>query len=221
VNDKCCGTGKKRVDIFTAWDESTQRITVYTDTATLQSDAYRTAMRRIQALDFPEFRHPNNPVALKEISGDNLPFSDLDMNTLQRFCTEMVRLNKVDPAFAFGMTNLRFPLYVPPKKEKSHSFQIETSICRPANREAAIKHIRKAYQLNWNTAIDEYIDSGVDPRPKAEIERQAKIGTWGGAFIRECENQRCVKLETDSGVDKMMQCSGCKIVSRFSSPLFL
>ena len=52
---------------------------------------------------------------LKEISGDSLPFSDLDTDTLQRFREEMVRLNKVDPAFAFGMTRVRFPLYVPQK----------------------------------------------------------------------------------------------------------
>lgn len=116
ANGKCCGTGKKRVDFFTTWDDSAQRITVYTDTAASQSNAYRTALRRIQALDFPEFRDPNNPVVLKEISGDSLPFADLDPDTLQRFREEMVRLNKVDPAFAFGMTKVRFPLYVPQKK---------------------------------------------------------------------------------------------------------
>ena len=115
VNSKCCGTGNKRVDIFTTWSESAQRITVFTDTAASHSNDYRTALRRIQALDFPEFRDPNKPVVLKEISGDSLPFSDLDTDTLQRFREEMVRLNKVDPAFAFGMTRVRFPLYVPQK----------------------------------------------------------------------------------------------------------
>ena len=115
ANGGCCGTGKKRVDIFTTWSESAQRITVFTDTAASQSNDYRTALRRIQALDFPEFRDPNKPVILKEISGDSLPFSNLDTDTLQRFREEMVRLNKIDPAFAFGMTRVRFPLYVPSK----------------------------------------------------------------------------------------------------------
>jgi len=85
--------------------------------------------------------------------------------------------------------------------------------------------MRKSYQLTWNAAIDEYINSGVDPRPKAEIERQAKVGTWGGAFIRQCESEECENLETDPRVAKMMQCSGCKIVScffffSFSPPYF-
>jgi len=85
--------------------------------------------------------------------------------------------------------------------------------------------MRKSYQLTWNAAIDEYINSGVDPRPKAEIERQAKVGTWGGAFIRQCESEECENLETDPRVAKMMQCSGCKIVRcfflSFFSSLFL
>ena len=81
--------------------------------------------------------------------------------------------------------------------------------------------MRKSYQLTWNAAIDEYINSGVDPRPKAEIERQAKVGTWGGAFIRQCESEECTKLETDPGIVKMMQCSRCQIVSCFSPSFFV
>lgn len=79
--------------------------------------------------------------------------------------------------------------------------------------------MRKSYHFTWNAAIDEYINSGVDSRPKAEIERQAKVGTWGGAFVRQCESEVCENLETDPGVAKMMQCSGCKIVSCSLFPL--
>ncbi|KIM41985.1 hypothetical protein M413DRAFT_445175 [Hebeloma cylindrosporum] len=188
AHSKCCS--KKPVGVLTKWNESIQRISVLTDSAVDESQAFRTALRRIQALDFPEFRDPNNP-APRQISGDNLPFSDLDPGTLERFRKEMVRLGIVDPAFAYGMTKLRFPL--------------------PANRASALKLMRKAYQSNWNAAIDEYISLGVDPRSTAEIERQAKIGTWGGSLIKECESDECTNLETDPGVEKMLQCSKCQI----------
>ena len=70
----------------------------------------------------------------------------------------------------------------------------------------------KARQIEWNKHIDDYIASGVDPRPAAEIERGAKVGLSLGALYTRCENERCGKLQ-GRDVDTMRVCSGCKMVS--------
>ena len=63
--------------------------------------------------------------------------------------------------------------------------------------------------------MDKYIVEFDDPRPRFDIERAAKIGTWNGALIRRCEGDGCKKSESK---DVMMKfCSKCKIVSTFSS----
>ncbi|KAJ7828797.1 hypothetical protein B0H13DRAFT_1656080 [Mycena leptocephala] len=60
----------------------------------------------------------------------------------------------------------------------------------------------------WNTAVDEYIASGVDSRATETIENAAKVGATGGPLYRKCEAAGCPSLEHRNGV-KLSLCSGC------------
>ncbi|KDR65848.1 hypothetical protein GALMADRAFT_162344 [Galerina marginata CBS 339.88] len=184
---KCCAL---KSPVFEAWDVKTGRILAYTDTASEESDAFRKMIRKMQALDFEEFKiGPDGNV--RDLSNSpNIPFGGLDQGTLDLFRLEMVRRKKVDPAFAYAMKKYRFPL--------------------PCNRSSAPRTLRGAYQTNWNKAVDEYIDAGVDPRSKFEIEMEAKIGQWGGPLKRLCDHPSCGKVE-DRDVEKMFQCAKCQI----------
>jgi len=66
-------------------------------------------------------------------------------------------------------------------------------------------------QTRWNTLVDAYILESGDPRPPKEIERAAKIGTWGGALFRVCEGVECGKAEGRE-IENLKLCSRCQIV---------
>jgi hypothetical protein len=55
------------------------------------------------------------------------------------------------------------------------------------------------------------IDSGVDSRPRSEIEWAAKIGISLGAMYRACEADGCDKVE-GRDIEKMLTCARCKVV---------
>ncbi|KAL4425770.1 hypothetical protein ABPG75_009786 [Micractinium tetrahymenae] len=59
-----------------------------------------------------------------------------------------------------------------------------------------------------NSAVDEYIALGTDPRPALEIERAAKIAVDGGPLFRRCAG--CGVYETAWGEHKA--CAACKSV---------
>ncbi|KDR65629.1 hypothetical protein GALMADRAFT_148541 [Galerina marginata CBS 339.88] len=187
---KCCVL---KSPIFEVWDVKTGRILAYTDTASEELGAFRKMVRKMQALDFEEFRiGPGGNV--RDLSDSpNIPFGGLDQGTLDLFRLEMVRRQKVDPAFAYAMKKYRFPLHV-----------FFSSIL------SAPRMLRGAYQMNWNKAVDQYIDLGVDPRSKFDIEMEAKIGQWGGPLKRLCGHLSCGKVE-DRDVKKMSQCAKCQI----------
>lgn len=63
----------------------------------------------------------------------------------------------------------------------------------------------------WNAAVDKYINSGVDPRPRSSIEAAAKIGISLGAMYRKCQADGCDKVE-GRDIEKMSTCSRCKVV---------
>ncbi|KAF8958573.1 hypothetical protein BDZ97DRAFT_1841390 [Flammula alnicola] len=65
------------------------------------------------------------------------------------------------------------------------------------------------HQARWNKLIDDYIALGTDTRSKFEIERAAKIGSWGGPLIRKCEGKGCEKYEFRD-VPKLSLCTKCK-----------
>lgn len=44
--------------------------------------------------------------------------------------------------------------------------------------------------------MNKYIAESDDLRPKFEIKKAAKIGTWNGALVRVCEGEGCKKSES-------------------------
>ena len=70
----------------------------------------------------------------------------------------------------------------------------------------------------WNTAVDEYIASGVDMRMREDIEVQCKIGIGGGPLHPWCENETCNEepegCNPSDGLQptKLLLCVGCKKV---------
>ncbi|KAJ7288206.1 hypothetical protein C8J57DRAFT_1459819 [Mycena rebaudengoi] len=62
---------------------------------------------------------------------------------------------------------------------------------------------------SWNTAIDEYVQNGTDPRPRLEIKKAAKISVSLRPLYASCEADGCQKM---AGVDieKLSRCSRCK-----------
>ncbi|KIJ67895.1 hypothetical protein HYDPIDRAFT_25356 [Hydnomerulius pinastri MD-312] len=65
-------------------------------------------------------------------------------------------------------------------------------------------------QEDWNVEVDKYIASGVDPRPREEIELAAKIGPNNGALYWHCEGVGCTKVE-GRDVQKLHVCAKCKL----------
>jgi len=63
----------------------------------------------------------------------------------------------------------------------------------------------------WNGAVDKYIASGKDLRPKIDIELAAKIGMNGGPLYKRCEAESCDRVEVRD-VEKMKCCGSCKLV---------
>lgn len=68
-------------------------------------------------------------------------------------------------------------------------------------------------QKAWNDTVDHYIRSGLDDRPKKEIERAAKIGPSNGALYRTCYGENCTVTE-GRDVQKLEKCGNCRIVRR-------
>ncbi|KAJ7775206.1 hypothetical protein B0H16DRAFT_1880326, partial [Mycena metata] len=62
----------------------------------------------------------------------------------------------------------------------------------------------------WNTAVDKYIATNVDSRPRLEIEVAAKVGDSLGAMYRACEAEGCDKVE-GLNIGKVLTCSRCQM----------
>jgi len=75
----------------------------YTDTLPGRSDKLRAAVRKIQALDF-------DAKSDKSYNGNDLPFTGQTQEQRVKFRDMVVRLGMVDPAFAYAMGIIRFPL---------------------------------------------------------------------------------------------------------------
>ncbi|CAA7262693.1 unnamed protein product [Cyclocybe aegerita] len=98
----------------------------------------------------------------------------------------------VDPAFGYAMC--RYPDRVP----------------LPVDRTVRSRQVMEGRHAIWNSLVDEYIALGTDSRSAFEIARAAKVGTWGGAYIRQCEGENCDKVE-QKDVEKLQQCIKCQM----------
>ncbi|KII86002.1 hypothetical protein PLICRDRAFT_178300 [Plicaturopsis crispa FD-325 SS-3] len=91
----------------------------------------------------------------------------------------------------------------------AYALQLVDFIPRPQGRGTS-KFLCAQWQDKWNAAVDEYIVSGVDSRPREDIERCAKIGISGGALFRLCEGTGCHAVEGPS-TTPFAVCAKCKI----------
>ncbi|KAJ6585131.1 hypothetical protein B0H19DRAFT_1108411 [Mycena capillaripes] len=96
----------------------------------------------------------------------------------------------VDPAFRFAYFEIK---YFPTPQGRTSS-----------------KHWCRQKQKEWNAAVDNYIDSDVDTRPRSAIEAAAKIGVSLGAMFNACEADGCDKVE-GRDIEKVLTCSRCKV----------
>ncbi|KAJ7175973.1 hypothetical protein C8R46DRAFT_1080233 [Mycena filopes] len=108
--------------------------------------------------------------------------------------TELIELglkeNLADPAFKFAYFAAGF-------------------LAAPRGRSSS-KHWCRQKQKEWNAAVDKYIASGVDSRPRSDIEAAAKIGISHGAMLLACEAEGCDKVE-GRDTEKMLRCARCKM----------
>ena len=74
----------------------------------------------------------------------------------------------------------------------------------------AFAHAAHAVDFFWARpcAVDSYIASGRDARPRLEIERAAKVAWSGGPMLHPCANAECGKVE--SAVGEFSACGKCK-----------
>ena len=67
----------------------------------------------------------------------------------------------------------------------------------------------------WNTAVDEYISTVHDYRPRIDIEIASKIGMNGGPLYKRCQADDCNKAEKRD-LEKLLRCGSCEAVCGFS-----
>ncbi|KAK7032245.1 hypothetical protein VNI00_013203 [Paramarasmius palmivorus] len=61
----------------------------------------------------------------------------------------------------------------------------------------------------WNTAVDEYISTVHDYRPRIDIEIASKIGMNGGPLYKRCQADDCNKAEKRD-LEKLLRCGSCE-----------
>ncbi|OCH94430.1 hypothetical protein OBBRIDRAFT_789352 [Obba rivulosa] len=64
--------------------------------------------------------------------------------------------------------------------------------------------------MNWNTAVDEYIASGIDKRSRLDIKKETMLNSNGGALIVRCEAEGCSEVE--SKTRRLLRCHACQMV---------
>ncbi|KAJ4465517.1 hypothetical protein C8J55DRAFT_552664 [Lentinula edodes] len=96
----------------------------------------------------------------------------------------------VDPAFAWAYSQLKF---------------LPMPDARTRDKKSGVSRAKK-----WNSAVDRYIASSSDLRPRLDIECAAKIGHSLGPRHKVCEAPGCGKVE-GKDLKEVLACSGCKM----------
>ncbi|EEB96838.1 hypothetical protein MPER_03951 [Moniliophthora perniciosa FA553] len=81
---------------------------------------------------------------------------------------------------------------------------------RPWEKQLSKIECRKR-MTEWNDAVEEYITTQRDPRPRIHIEVEAKIGMDGGPLYKSCYAENCGKAEKRD-VESLRRCGGCELV---------
>ncbi|KAJ3899922.1 hypothetical protein F5879DRAFT_810074, partial [Lentinula edodes] len=139
--------------------------------------------------DKEQWRVPTLHDLMKEITS-KLDFGKLlSLPDFQNFHHEMIQKacdedKNVDPAFAWAYSQLKF---------------------LPIDKKSGVSRAKK-----WNSAVDRYIASSSDLRPRLDIECAAKIGHSLGPRHKVCEAPGCGKVE-GKDLKEVLACSGCKM----------
>ncbi|KAJ7675701.1 hypothetical protein DFH06DRAFT_977096 [Mycena polygramma] len=182
---KCCKT--RNIPITEIWDE---------DTKWIQPSRNFTVPRP------PSYASPETHAVMEQVrqNGDMQRVMQMVPQimfnpAIQSIYTECLEIalqddEMADPAFRFAYFDTK---YFPTPQGRTSS-----------------KHWCRQKQKEWNAAVDKYIESGVDPRPRSEIEWAAKIGISLGAMYRGCDAAGCNKIE-GRDIQKLLTCARCKV----------
>ncbi|KAJ7695939.1 hypothetical protein B0H17DRAFT_1131132 [Mycena rosella] len=185
VYEKCCKA--RNIRLTEIWDEETKWIQP-SRTVSLPNGPPSFASPEVHAV-MEQFKQNGDMEKVMKMVPEamfNPEVREVFDECLELGCQE----NIADPAFTFAYFETK---YFPSPQGRSSS-----------------KHWCRQKQKEWNAAVDKYIESGVDSRPRSEIEEAAKIGISLGAMYRACEADGCDKVE-GRDIEKMLTCARCKM----------
>ncbi|KAJ7754500.1 hypothetical protein B0H16DRAFT_1832487 [Mycena metata] len=133
-----------------------------------------------------------------------------DMTWVERWDPSEARLKRVCMPGTSTFPALKTNGHVPTQRELRSQLEEVHTILRKLGKSGRVD---PAFVALWNDAVDKYILSKVDRRPRQAIENAVKVGLTGGPLYRRCEADGCPKIEGRNGV-KLSRCGGC---SKFST----
>ncbi|KAK7034713.1 hypothetical protein VNI00_012120 [Paramarasmius palmivorus] len=157
------------------------------------------------------------PTRIHEIYNDGPPIGPPGMDLLTRLNNDDTRktlselsvpANKV--AFLQGvLTNMGMQDRVDP----AHWYALARVDFNPGPWDKQISKLECQKRMHeWNDAVDEYIATQRDPRPRLDIEVAVKIAMSGSPLYKTCQAEGCNKAEKRD-VQTLSRCSGCKVTS--------
>ncbi|KAJ7442658.1 hypothetical protein FB451DRAFT_1105628 [Mycena latifolia] len=183
---KCCKA--RNIEMTEIWDEETKCIQ-FSRASDLLLVPSSFASAEVRAVMEQVERSGDMEQVMKMVSQAML---DPRFRAMWKERLELACRNKTaDPAFSFAYFQTEFLPW-------------------PQGRSISSKYDCRQKQNTWNAAVDKYIASGEDSRPRFEIEVAAKIGTSLGPLFRACEAEGCNKLE-GRDIEKVSTCARCKM----------
>ncbi|KAJ6559057.1 hypothetical protein DFH09DRAFT_921755 [Mycena vulgaris] len=184
---KCCKA--RNIGLTEIWDEETQWIQP-SRTVTIPNVPPSFASPEVHAVMEQVKQNGDMEQVMKMVPE---AMFNPDVRSVFEECLELgCQDNIADPAFSFAMRRLKSFISL-----------------RPQGRSSS-KHWCRQKQKEWNAAVDKYIASGTDSRPRSDIEEAAKVGISLGAMYRACEADGCDKVE-GRGIEKVSTCARCKM----------
>lgn len=104
-HESCCA---RKTPVYEYWEGS--HLVPYSQSTADKPEGYQKLGRAMQSLYFGKFKYRPDGTLRDLDSYPDVPFAALDSDTRELFRQEMVKLDLVDPAFAYGMSKYRFPL---------------------------------------------------------------------------------------------------------------
>ncbi|KAF8161759.1 hypothetical protein K438DRAFT_1859395 [Mycena galopus ATCC 62051] len=177
---KCCKT--RSIDLTEMWDEKTKCI----QSASPFGGTFSAVPAFLESQSLQEMSRDPDVLAAARAMADSPRFDAAIKECLAEACS----LGIVDRGFAVTYLEIRALPW--PQGRKSSKYQ------------------GRQFSKTWNEVVDKYIASGVDSRPRTEIEAAAKVGISLGALFRVCEADGCAKRE-GRDIEKVSVCGRCKM----------